>query len=73
MSGVGMPAQCARAESCGKPPREPEYPAWAAFSVSAAAGLFASFAPRRFRWSQWARPGATPLRPGAMAVSAAMV
>ncbi|MEU5401100.1 hypothetical protein ABZ348_17625 [Streptomyces sp. NPDC005963] len=47
--------------------------AWWAFAVSASAGLFAGFSPRRFYWSQRARPPVTLLHWAAQLVSVGAV
>ncbi|MCM2394111.1 hypothetical protein [Streptomyces albipurpureus] len=70
---VVMLTQCGLADGCGNPPRELEYLSWTAFSVSATAGLFASFAPQRFHWSQRARPPLTLLQCAAMTTAVGAV
>lgn len=68
-----MLSLCGVADNCGDPPAALEYFSWAAFSVSVAAGLFASLAPKRFRWSQRARPCVTLLQLLAAAVAVGAV
>ncbi|MCM2393356.1 hypothetical protein [Streptomyces albipurpureus] len=46
-------------DGCLDRPRALSYLAWWAFGVSTGAGLFASFSPQRFYWSQRARPPVT--------------
>ncbi|MEU0990178.1 hypothetical protein [Streptomyces sp. NPDC005953] len=68
-----MLPQCSLADDCGNPPRAREHLAWAAFAISATAGLLASFAPQRFHWSQRVRPPLTLLHLAGLVVAAGTV